>query len=132
MLQVLAIKLRQMEGGTLAAISQELTEATGDMLERRVAAALGPGLPTPQRLPLTEQDSQPRGRVGRALSNWRTQLDGAEAPLDARGSTAWHHFSIARGLELHVHQDHPLAARSARAGEIAEAIRNAVARFLSD
>src|SRR5919107_6171867 len=33
LLQVLAIKLRQMEGGTLAAISQELTDATGDILE---------------------------------------------------------------------------------------------------
>ena len=132
LLQVLAIKLRQMEGGTLAAISQELTDATGDILERRVASALGPGLPTPQRLPLNEHDSQPRGRVGRALSNWRTQLDAAEIVQDTPGSSAWHHISIARGLELQVHQDHPLAARSHRAAEIAEAIRSAVARFLSD
>src|SRR5439155_6676971 len=107
LLQVLAIKLRQMEGGTLAAIAQELTDATGDMLERRVAAALGTGLPAPQRLPLAESEVPARGRVGRALSNWRHLETPASLP-DAPASGLWQHVVIAQGMELHLHQDHPL------------------------
>jgi DNA-binding transcriptional MerR regulator len=132
LLQVLAIKLRQMEGGTLAAIAQELTDATGDILERRVASALGTGLPTPQRLPLTEREAPPRGRVGRALRAWRTQLAAPELPADTPSASAWHRVVLARGLELHVHQDHPLAQHTGRAAQIAEAVRAAVARILGD
>src|SRR3984893_17677031 len=36
-LQLLSIKIRQREGATLDMIKQELTELTGDALERRVA-----------------------------------------------------------------------------------------------
>ena len=46
-LQVLAIKLRQMEGATLDVLAKEFAGFTGDMIERRVAAALGPSLPAP-------------------------------------------------------------------------------------
>src|SRR5438093_8746566 len=73
LLQVLAIKLRQMEGGTLEAMAKELTDQTGDILERRVASVLGAGLPTPQRLPMTGQERPPSGRVGRALRTWQSQ-----------------------------------------------------------
>ncbi|MBI4499566.1 MAG: MerR family transcriptional regulator [Gemmatimonadetes bacterium] len=125
LLQVLAIKLRQMEGGTLAAIAQELTDATGDMLERRVASALGPGLPVPQRLPLAEQ-SPARGRVGRALSTWRAQLDRPESPAGAPPAASWHHIVVSRGIELHIHQEHPLARQGGRFGEIADAVRAAL------
>ena len=45
LLQVLAIKLRQMEGASLEVLAREFTDLTGDVLERRVAAVLGPGLP---------------------------------------------------------------------------------------
>lgn len=128
LLQVLAIKLRQMEGGTLAAISQELTDATGDVLERRVAAALGPGLPTPQRLPLTEREAPPRGRVGRALRTWRAQLT-AEPPADAPATASWSHIVLARGVEIHIQQDHPLA-RHGRLEEVADAVRTALRTFL--
>jgi len=62
LLQVLAIKLRQMEGATLATITKELAELTGDVLERRVASSLGPGVPAPGRLPLTGHDAAPRHR----------------------------------------------------------------------
>ena len=41
LLQVLAIKLRQMEGATLEALSREFAGMTGDLIERRVASALG-------------------------------------------------------------------------------------------
>ena len=47
LLQVLAIKLRQMEGATLDTLSAEFAGMTGDVIERRVAAALGTTLPTP-------------------------------------------------------------------------------------
>ncbi|MBI4420596.1 MAG: MerR family transcriptional regulator [Gemmatimonadetes bacterium] len=131
LLQVLGIKLRQMEGGTLAAIAQELTELTGDVLERRVASSLGPGLPSPQRLPLTGREAPPRGRVGRALRTWRSQLDAPGPEAEAQTSIAWHRIPVARGLELHVHQDHPLAERAERAAEIADAVRAAVGRLLA-
>src|SRR2546422_3450978 len=40
-LQLLWIKLRQMEGTTLATIIKEMQDQTGDVLERRAAQALG-------------------------------------------------------------------------------------------
>ncbi len=39
LLQLLSIKLRQMEGATLATITKDITEAPGDVLEKRVASA---------------------------------------------------------------------------------------------
>ena len=48
-LQLLAIKLRQMEGATLAAITKDMHDQTGDVLERRCAQVLGTSLPTPDR-----------------------------------------------------------------------------------
>ena len=45
-LQLLAIKLRQMEGATLAAITKDMHDQTGDVLERRCAQVLGASLPT--------------------------------------------------------------------------------------
>jgi hypothetical protein len=131
LLQVLAIKLRQMEGGTLAAIAQELTDATGDMLERRVAAALGVGLPAPQRLPLPESDVPARGRVGRALSNWR-QAETLVSRSDAPTSALWQHVVIGPGMELHLHHDHPLVRQGVRFTEIATAIRAALAGLVGE
>jgi len=130
LLQVLAIKLRQMEGGTLAAISHEMVELTGDVLERRVAAALGTGLPSPDRLPLTGKEAPPRGRVARALRTWRPQVDAPTEP-DPLAVTAWHRIPVARGLEVHVHDAHPLARRTSRSAEIADAVRAALSRLLA-
>ncbi|MSR06343.1 MAG: MerR family transcriptional regulator [Gemmatimonadetes bacterium] len=130
LLQVLAIKLRQMEGGTLAAISREMVELTGDVLERRVAATLGPSLPSPDRLPLTGQEAPPRGRVARALRSWRPQVDAPTDP-DPVGVTAWQRIPVARGLEVHINDAHPLARRAGRSAEIADAIRAAVSRLLA-
>src|SRR2546426_8093201 len=66
-LQLLWIKLRQMEGGTLAAITKEMQDQTGDVLERRAAQVLGPSLTSPDRLPLRRRGAPPRGKSGRAL-----------------------------------------------------------------
>src|SRR6476659_446470 len=43
-LQLLFIKIRQREGQMLDVIKRELKENTGDVLERRIAAALAPAL----------------------------------------------------------------------------------------
>ncbi len=129
LLQVLAIKLRQMEGATLATITKELAETTGDVLERRVAAALGPGVPAPSRLPLTGNDAAPRGRAGRAL---RALLAHPEPEPGQLAGGRWFRMAVARGLELHVHEDHPLARRGVAEADVADAIRLVTARLLGE
>ncbi len=129
LLQVLAIKLRQMEGATLATITKELAETTGDVLERRVAAALGPGVPPPSRLPLTANDAAPRGRAGRAL---RALLAHPEPEPTQLAGGRWFRMAVARGLELHVHEDHPLARRGVPEADVADAIRLVAARLLGE
>ncbi|MGD8725996.1 MAG: hypothetical protein PVH40_00055 [Gemmatimonadales bacterium] len=126
-LEVLAIKLRQMEGATLETIAAELATMTGDVIERRVAAALGPGLPSPAALPVFSDDEQPRGRAGKVLSAQ------AVLPSDppASGAQDWRRVAVSDGLELHVRADHPLAVRDDLHGTMADAVRHAVGRALS-
>jgi len=69
-LQLLWIKLRQMEGATLATITKEMQDQTGDVLERRAAQTLGASLLLPDRLPLRTKGAAPRGKSGRALTAW--------------------------------------------------------------
>jgi DNA-binding transcriptional MerR regulator len=127
LLQVLAIKLRQMEGATLAAIEEELVETAGDALERRVAAALGPHLPAPGQLPLTGQDTPPRGRAGQAL---RALARPREDPGDPRGASTWHRVWVGEGIELHLREDHPLVQGHMEA-QTADAVRLAIGRIVS-
>ncbi len=130
LLEVLAIKLRQMEGATLAAITKEMRETTGDTMERRVAAAIGPGLPPPQRLALSRTDSAPRGRAGRALRGWAAReapLPSPDADADSR-AVLWSRIPVSPGVELHVRAGHALAR--AREQHLADAVRMAVARLL--
>lgn len=131
LLQLLAIKLRQMEGATLATIAQELKDTSGDVLERRVAASLGPTLPSPLELPLTPQDIPARGRAGRILRTFLAATEAAEEPQENR-STAWQRIPVSRGVELHIQQDHPLLRRGIDHGEIAAAIRLSVTRLLAE
>ncbi|MEE8192272.1 MAG: MerR family transcriptional regulator [Gemmatimonadales bacterium] len=128
LLHVLAIKLRQMEGVTLADIGSELTETTGDVMERRVAAALGPDLPPPSRLPLTGEDAVPRGRAGQALRAWT--MDRPQTGND-KSPNKWHRVPVADGLELHVREDHLLARHAKLEGPAADAVRLVVGRILS-
>lgn len=130
LLQVLTIKLRQMEGATLAAIGRELAEQTGDVLERRVAASLGPGLPTPARLPLLGQDVTPRGRAGRALHTWLAATSAEAAP--SASAVRWHRVPVGRGVELHVQEDHALVRHGLDAEAVAEAVRLTVARLVAE
>ena len=131
-LHVLHIKLRQMDGHTLENIAQELGEMPGDVLERRVASALGPGLPAPVNLPLTSKDRPTWGRAGRALRAWSTEKLSEELGQQAKPSraTTWRRLPVSHGIELHVHSSHPLAQMSDRDADLADAVRLAVTRIL--
>jgi DNA-binding transcriptional MerR regulator len=132
LLQVLSIKLRQMEGATLQDIGVGLQEVTGDVLERQVAAALGADLPNPRHLPLTSQDRPAWGRSGRALRAWLADdLDGdADTQSDQSHGSTWRRIQISRGVELHIDDTHPLVTLGDRDRVIADAVRLAVARVL--
>ena len=126
LLQLLCIKLRQMEGGTLAQITKEMQEQTGDLLERRAAQSLGVSLPTPDHLPLRSPGGPPRGRSGRALTAWIAR----DAGRDAAEPATWRRIPLGRGLELHVDAAHPLARVGPGDAAIAEAVRQAISRLL--
>lgn len=125
-LQLLCIKLRQMEGGTLTAITKEMKDSTGDVLERRAAQALGASIPSPERLALRAAGAMPRGRSGRALTAWLVR--DAERPPE--GPTTWRRIPVSQGLELHVDANHPLARLGADDVGVAELVRQAVAKLL--
>ena len=124
LLQVLAIKLRQMEGATLTALADEMATTSGDVLERRVASALGPGLPAPGVLPLFGGAAQPRGRAGQVF---RTPTGGDAAPTAP--VTTWHRLPVADGIELHLRGDHPAAADRVLAERLVEATSLALRRL---
>ncbi|HET7040552.1 MAG TPA: MerR family transcriptional regulator [Gemmatimonadales bacterium] len=116
-LQVLAIKLRQMEGATLEVLTQEFAELPGDQLERRVASILGPQLPPPGEV--AHGVSAPtRGRGARALA-----LKGAEpAPGLLR------RVAVAPGVELLVDAAHPALEAPGGEAALVAAVRAALAR----
>jgi DNA-binding transcriptional MerR regulator len=125
LLQVLAIKLRQMEGATLGAIIRDLGDQGGDVIERRVAAALGPGLPPPSRITVT-QPGIPRGKVGRAIQDWQYTSDnsGLDAPSTCR------RLPLVQGIELVVDERHPLLKSHPDERAVVEAFRSALASLL--
>jgi hypothetical protein len=121
-----------MEGVTLDALAKELAEMTGDVLERRVASALGPGLPDPEHLPLTGNDRPAWGRAGRALRTWlaeHTPEGEDDAGAEDRAAT-WRRLRVLRGIELHVHENHPLSQMGDRDADLADAVRLAVTRIM--
>ena len=100
-LQLLAVKIRQREGATLESIKHEMTELTGDALERRVATSLGAAL-------------------GATAETRRTGADD-------QGPSSWQRVVVADGVELHIRdgsahstEDTILAMR--------EAVRSALGR----
>jgi hypothetical protein len=124
LLQVLAIKLRQMEGATLETMTREFAGVTGDLIERRVAAALGSGLPRPDRLPLVQTPGTGRGRVGRAVLGWLTPVEGSAATICRR-------IPVAPGVEVLIDEQHPALRLNTDPVVLAEAFRQALAGLLS-
>jgi DNA-binding transcriptional MerR regulator len=127
-LQLLWIKLRQMEGGTLAAITRELAEQPGDVVERRAAQTLGAALPPPDSLALHGVQRMPRGRSGRALSAWLVR--DANAPTAPDAPRTVRRVPVTRGVELLVDSDHPLARLGVADADLADAVRQAVTKLL--
>jgi len=125
-LQLLWIKLRQMEGTTLATIIKEMQDQTGDVLERRAAQALGASLPVPDRLALKSTGTPPRGKSGRALTAWLAR----DAARDPESPSSWHRIPVGRGVELHIETAHPLARLGPEDAAVAEAVRQALAKLL--
>ena len=106
LLQVLAIKLQQMEGATLETLGREFAGTPGDVLERRVAGALGARLISPAQLPLAGMAAAPRGKVGRALQTWVAAAPERPSAI-TRGKT-WRRLALGKGAELLVDDEHPL------------------------
>ena len=125
-LQLLCIKLRQMEGATLASITRDMHDQTGDVLERRAAQTLGAVLPPPDRLSLRGGDGLPRGRSGRANNAWLAR----DVEREPGGPTSWRRIPVARGVELHLDADHPLARLGPEEAGVAEVVRQALAKLL--
>ena len=123
-LQVLAVKLRQMEGATLGAIARELRELTGDVLERRVATALGERLPPPDRLPVPGGRALSGGRAGRVYQV-------AAPPLPTDDPTAWHRIPVGPGAELMLRTDHPLADAPDELPRVGDAVRLSLGRLVT-
>lgn len=131
LLQLLAIKLRQMEGATLTVITRELAESPGDVLEKRVASSLG-SLPAPNELVL-EPSFAPRGRVARALSRWHARPDGPNVRPNGRAEDAppleedaWYRLGVGDGIEVALRHDHPAARSGASRKRAAEAVARAL------
>jgi DNA-binding transcriptional MerR regulator len=125
LLQVLAIKLRQMEGATLETMIREFADLTGDLIERRTAAALGPGLPRPDRLRLLQGPGTGRGRVGRAVLGWL-------APAEEAGESAvCRRVIVSPGIEVLIDEQHPVIRLNGDTTAIAEALRQAIAGLVS-
>jgi DNA-binding transcriptional MerR regulator len=100
-LQLLAIKIRQREGVTLDAIKKEMSDFTGDALERRVAASLAASL-------------------GATIETRRQAADDDVSP-------SWRRVTVADGVELHVRDDSP-ASRDDAVVAMREAVRAALGR----
>jgi DNA-binding transcriptional MerR regulator len=119
LLQLLSIKLRQMEGATLATITKDITEAPGDVLEKRVASALGT-LPSPEQLDFRGHVA-PRGRVARAVNQRAASNGGSDAPAGA-----WYRIALDDGAEVSLRQDHPAARTAAQRQRLADRIARVV------
>lgn len=130
LLQLLAVKLRQMEGAALDSITSEMERTTGDVIERRVSAALGSDLPPP-RILLTGESEPNRGKLGRATHSWKAQVEDPAGEAAKYSMAKWYRIPVSSGLELHVHEGHPLAKRVDEPEDISAVIRTSIKRFLA-
>ena len=124
LLQLLSIKLRQMEGATLATITKDISDSPGDVLEKRVASSLG-SLPAPEQIDF-RGTAAPRGRVARAVAH-RADDDPATGGAAAPDGT-WYRLRLDDGAELSLRHDHP----AVRSGTQRQRLVERVARVLRD
>ncbi|HXY68253.1 MAG TPA: MerR family transcriptional regulator [Gemmatimonadales bacterium] len=131
LLQLLSIKLRQMEGATLATITKDIADSPGDVLEKRVATALGT-LPVPEEIAFAGAVA-PRGRVARAVgrrpSNG-TAPDGGEPAHAPVG--AWYRIALDEQAEVSLRHDHPAARTAAQRQRVAERVARALRDTAAD
>ena len=124
LVQVLAIKLRQMEGASLEQVGETFAGQDPGDLEAWVGRALGPGIPAPVELgPLGMGTT--RGRTHRALGSDEEQPRGSGAP-ESRKSTLVRRLAIAPGAELALDVHHPLFKHSASDDSVARGIATAL------
>src|SRR6185369_2170529 len=126
LLQVLAIKLRQMEGATLETMTREFADLTGDLIERRVATVLGPALPRPDRLALLQAPGTGRGRVGRAVLGWLAPVEGV-----AGTGAVCRRIAVTPGIEVLIDEEHPVIRLNGDIPAITEAFRQALAGLVA-
>ena len=124
LLQLLSIKLRQMEGATLATITKDIADSPGDVLEKRVAASLGT-LPTPDEIDFRSMVA-PRGRVARAVARHAPAADARDAAAASAPAGAWYRLPLEDGAEISLRQDHPAARSAAQRQRLAERVSRAV------
>ena len=126
LLQILSIKLRQMEGATLATITKDITEAPGDVLEKRVAASLG-SVPSPEDLDF-RGNVAPRGRVARAVAHraQSTSADEGTASKPQAPAGAWYRIPLDDGAEVSLRHDHPAARTGGQRQRLAERVARVV------
>ncbi len=120
-LQVLAIKLRQMEGATLDVLTREFADQAGDQLERRVASVLGPQLPPPGEV-AHGAAAPSRGRGARALAPKHP----GPGPQTAVG--LHRRLLVAPGVELLIDASHPAFDTPGGEAALIAALRAALAR----
>jgi hypothetical protein len=126
LLQLLGIKLRQMEGATLGTIERELAESPGDVLEKRVAASLG-SVPLPTELSVQVRGA-PRGRVARVLAPRAPAAPALRGAEPGAPAGSWFRIALADALELSIRADHP----AARDAGVRQRVADAVARALAE
>jgi hypothetical protein len=100
---------------------KEFAGLTGDLIERRTASSLGPGLPPPEQLPLLRTPGTGRGRVGRAVMAWLSPVEGIGS-----ASSTCRRILVAPGVEVLMDEQHPALRLNGDPAVIAEAIRQAL------
>ncbi len=124
LVQVLAIKLRQMEGASLEQVGEAFAGHDPGDLEDWVARALGPGIPAPAELgPLGMGTT--RGRIHRALGS-DDEPPAEPGATQSLKSTLVRRFAIAPGAELALDVHHPLFKHTASDDSVARAIATAL------
>lgn len=131
LLEVLSVKLRQVEGQPLKSIAREIPRDPS-RLEREIAAAVGTAMPTPNVLQVNDPETT-RGKAAKAFHTWHALGEDHAPERDydqGLALTKWHRVPIVRGLELHIHEGHPLAGLADRKDTIGAAVRRALGSIM--